>query len=145
MKKPIGTFVASLTFLSLIVLASLTQADDKKPSQGPCVTVAKGGVGESGATSLLHHQSKAKTEKLIVLRNVKTSLCANTGAIAILVINGEPKAHGLITQLKSSIQAPVNPGDHVIAIVHAIPLFNQIVCVRLGELYFEMDECDLVK
>lgn len=115
-----------------------------KHNVGACVTVAKGGVGESGASSLLHHQVTGKLEINMVLRTVNTSLCPNTGAHAMLSVNGEPKAFGDLTAEGASIQANANPGDHVVAIVHAVPLFNDIACVRLGELCVELQQCDFV-
>ena len=109
-----------------------------------CVTVAKGGVGESGASSLLTHTVSGPTSKMIVLRNVGTSLCANTWGVASLFINGVPTASGNISQEGSSIQTEAAPGAHVAAVVHAVPNFNRILCVRLGELSVNLDECDLV-
>ena len=113
---------------------------------GACVAVANGGVGESGASSFLLHKVKAKIKKLMVFKNVKSSLCPNTGAVAMLLVNGIPVASGDITRVGSSIQTPgtVKSGDVVIAIVHTFPNFKQIVCVRLGELSVELRECDLV-
>ncbi len=107
-------------------------------SKGLCQVVGRGGVGESGATCLLHHQVTGDREIIMVVRNVENSLCPNTGAIAVLVVNGNSVAHGT-----GSIQANAKPGDNVIALVHAIPLFNGIACVRLGELYFTLEQCDL--
>ena len=109
-----------------------------------CVPVGKGSVGESGATSLLCHTVGGTTAKIIVLRNTGSSLCPNTGAVALLAVNGIPVAMGNITADPSSIQTEANPGDKVSATVHTIPLFNRVVCVQLGELTFRMDECDLV-
>jgi hypothetical protein len=111
-----------------------------------CVAVAKGGVGESGASSLLVHKLDGKTQKIVVLRNVNSSLCGNTGAVGVLVVNGKPVAQGDITKVGNSIQTPVivGSGDVVAAIVHTIPTFNTIVCIRLGELSFVLNECDLV-
>ena len=111
---------------------------------GACKVVGKGGVGESGATSFVYHTVTGKTEIVMVVRNTGTSLCPNTGAIAVLVVNGVSAAHGVITAAKSSIQVNAKPGDHVIALVHAIPLFNDVNCVRLGELEFSLEQCDLV-
>jgi hypothetical protein len=116
----------------------------KKASKRPCVEVGKGGVGESGASSLITHDVKSEISKLMVLRTVETSLCPNTGAAAMLVVNGAVEASGVITQQGSSIQAEAAPGASVVAIVHTLPLFNDIVCIRLGELSFRLDECDLV-
>ena len=116
---------------------------DRKKS-GPCTAVGHGGVGESGASTLILHQVTGRIQKLMVLRNTETSLCPNTGAIAVLVVNGKPKAYGNITAQGSSIQTTANPGDRVAAIVHTVPLFNEIVCVRLGELTVRLDQCDLV-
>jgi hypothetical protein len=92
---------------------------------------------------LLHHRVTGKREIVMVVRNNKSSLCGNTGAIAVLVVNGEPVKHGKITDKKSSIQASAKPGDHIIALVHTIPLFNTIACIRLGELEFTLEQCDL--
>ena len=112
-------------------------------SKGLCQVVGKGGVGESGATSLLQHQVAGDLEIIMVVRTNETNLCANTGAIAVLVVNGNPVVHGTITDVKSSIQVNAKPGDTVIALVHAIPLFNDIVCARLGELSFTLEQCNL--
>ena len=111
---------------------------------GACEVVGKCGVGESGATCLTHHVVTGSTSKMMVLKNVETSLCPNTGAVAILVVDGAVAAHGVITELGSSIQAEAKPGANVIAITHTIPLFNEIACVRLGELDVELQECELV-
>ena len=117
-----------------------------KSKAGACVAVAEGGVGESGASSFLLHKVKAKIQKLMVLRNVKSDLCANTGAIGMLAVNGTPVAYGDLTRVRSSIQTSgtVKRGDVVVAIVHTVPLFNEIACTRLGELSLVLDECDLV-
>lgn len=115
-------------------------------NSGACVTVAKGGVGESGASSLLVHTVTASLQKVVVLRTVESSLCPNTGAVAMLVVNGIPVAQGDITAVGTAIQPPdtVKAGDVVSAVVHTVPKFNQIACIRLGELNFTLDECDLV-
>jgi hypothetical protein len=109
-----------------------------------CVTVAKGGVGESGASALLTHTVGGPTSKIIILRNVETSLCPNTWGVACLFVNGIPVASGNISVEGSSIQAEAAPGSNVAAVVHTVPNFNRISCVRLGELLVNLDECDLV-
>ncbi len=115
-----------------------------KKNIGPCTTVGKGGVGESGASSSLHHQVTSGPPKNMVVRTTDNSLCQNTGAIAVVVINGQPAAYGNVTETGSSISAEAREGDHVNLIVHTIPLFNDIMCIRLGELEFILDECDFV-
>lgn len=109
-----------------------------------CVTVAKGGVGESGASSFVAHKVGQVTSKMMVVRNVHSDLCGNTGAVATIIVNGVPSTSGLITAQGSTIQAEAPIGAHVALIVHTLPLFNGILCNRLGELYFRLDECDLV-
>src|SRR5690242_2561928 len=111
---------------------------------GPCIAVGKGGVGESGDSTFISHQVTGNIQKLMVLRTTETNLCPNTGAVAVLVVNGDPRAHGNITDQGSSIQTTANPGEWVAAIVHTVPLFNGIACVRLGELSVQLDQCDLV-
>ena len=113
-------------------------------ASGPCIAVGHGGVGESGASTFIAHQVTGTIQKLMVLRTTETSLCGNTGAVAVLVVNGIPRAHGNITAQGSSIQTTANPGEWVAAIVHTVPLFNDIVCKRLGELSVRLDQCDLV-
>lgn len=115
------------------------------PTSSACVTVATGGVGESGASSFLNHTVGGPTSKMIVLRTAGSSLCGNTGAVAVLCINGVPAAAGNMTASGSTIQTEAPVGARVAAIVHTVPLFNSIVCVRLGELSVELDECDLVR
>jgi hypothetical protein len=107
-----------------------------------CVEIARGGVGESGASALLIHQHNEAGQKVAVLRNLETSLCPNTGAVGVLVVNGQPVAQADLTDAGSSIQAAVNQGDVVAAVIQAIPKFNDIVCVRLGELTAVLEECD---
>ena len=115
-------------------------------NQGPCRTVGHGGVGESGASCQINHQvtDTGSGEQLMIIRRTESSLCPNTAAVALLVVNGETRAHGAISGDMSSIQTTANVGDRVSAIVHTVPLFNDIVCVRLGELEFDLDQCDLV-
>jgi hypothetical protein len=111
---------------------------------GACTTVANGGVGESGASSFLLHQVSGASTQVAVLRNVESSLCPNTGAVGVLVVNGQPTAQADISEAGSSIQSEVSPGDVVAAIVHTVPRFNEIACVRLGELSVVLEICDLV-
>jgi len=73
---------------------------------------------------------------------VESSLCPNTGAVAMLVVNGQPVAQGDMTDVGTSIEALVNTGDVVAAVIHTIPKFNDIVCIRLGELSVVLQECD---
>lgn len=109
-----------------------------------CKPVATGGVGESGASSLLSHTVTAKIQKLMVLRTVESSLCPNTGAVGLIAINGVPVATGAMGAKGNTLQAEVRPGDHVAAVVHTVPLFNGVLCVRLGEASVTLDECDFV-
>lgn len=113
-------------------------------TKGACVTVAKGGVGESGASAFLHHKVTSHHSKMMVLRCTDKSLCPNTGAVAMLIVNGVPEASGDITTVGSSIQHEVPAGANVCAVIHTIPLFNEVMCVRLGELNVHLDECELV-
>jgi len=93
---------------------------------------------------LLTHNVNGLIAKMIVLRNTNSSLCANTWGVATLFVNGIPMASGNISQEGSSIQTEAAPGAGVAAVIQAIPNFNRILCVRLGELSVQLDECDLV-
>jgi hypothetical protein len=110
---------------------------------GACKVVAKGGVGESGASSFLSHTVGGSSSMIIVLRTVETSLCPNTGAVGMLVVNGLPVASGALSDLGSVIHAKAASGAHMAAIVHTVPLFNDVNCIRLGELHVTLEECDV--
>lgn len=129
------TFNTALTTQGEELMSELSDA---------CVTVAKGGVGESGGSSLLLHTVAGESSKMMVLRNTNTSLCGNQWGVATLFVNGIPAATGNISEKDSSIQAEAAPGAGVAAVIHAIPNFNKIQCVRLGELSVQLDECELV-
>jgi len=110
-----------------------------------CDVIASGAVGESGASTMLTHSVEAEYSKMIVLRaDEDQSLCPNTGVVAILIINGEVVASDTLSPERDSISYEGMPGDKVVAIVHTIPLFNEIMCVRLGDFNFTLSECDLV-
>lgn len=111
--------------------------------EGLCHTVDSGSVGESGASHLLHHKVTGDRQIIMVVRRCESDLCGNTGAIALLAVNGVPRGLGDITREQSLIQVNANPGDRITAVVHTIPLFNGIVCTRLGELKFRLEQCDL--
>jgi hypothetical protein len=112
---------------------------------GACVTVGKGSVGASGASAQVTHKVGGPTSKIIVLRTVDTSLCPDTGAAALLVVNGIHFTVGRITAKGSSIQTEARPSDQVAAIVHTYPLFNGVTCVWPGELAFILEECQIIK
>lgn len=109
-----------------------------------CTTVATGGVGESGPLSFVTHIVNGPTSKMMVLRAVDTSLCPNTGAAGVLLVDGVPVVSGVISTIGNSIQSEAAAGAHFSAVVHTIPLSNGIVCIRLGELRYTLSECELV-
>ncbi|MGH1542857.1 MAG: hypothetical protein ACRBHB_20730 [Arenicella sp.] len=114
----------------------------KKSNSSLCSVVGSGGVGESGNSRLLHHKVTGPISKLMVVRTTQSNLCPNTGAIAVLTVNGTPVSSGVISDRGGSIQAEAEPGDSVCAIVATVPLFNDIQCIMLGELSFDFEECD---
>jgi hypothetical protein len=104
-------------------------------SQKPLI-VGKGCVGECGNTAKVEYKVKAKINKMITARTVKTSLCPNTGAYAFLFKNGVEVAAGSITKEGAAIRTEAAPGDKIVVYVMRYPLFNEIKCIRLGELNF---------
>ncbi len=108
------------------------------------IVVGKGCVGECGATSTIEYTVKSKIEIMMIVENVKTDLCPNTGAHAWIFVNGREAATGPITNLGSKINAPAKPGSKIIVHVVTYPLFNEIACVRLGELHYNLIQMDLV-
>ncbi|MEM7215502.1 MAG: hypothetical protein AAF423_08165 [Pseudomonadota bacterium] len=105
-----------------------------------CIVVGSAGVGESGASSILQHRIDPGPRRNMIARTADSSLCGNTGVVALLTVNGEPVAHGNLTQVGTSIQAEVRGGDNVALVAHTVPLFNGIVCIRLGEIEISLEE-----
>jgi hypothetical protein len=126
----------------LVVCAALVSAREIV-SQKPLI-VGKGCVGECGKTAKIEYKVKATINKMMIARTVKTSLCPNTGAYAFLFKNGKEVAHGSITKKGASIQTEAAPGDKIVVYVMMYPLFNEIICIRLGELNFVLIQQDLV-
>lgn len=106
--------------------------------------VGKGAVGENGPTAMVNYTVKAKTEIIMIVKTVDTSLCGNTGAFALMFKNGKLVAHGAITDEGAAIQHTANPGDEIVVYVATFPIPNDIVCVRLGDLTFHVIQHDLV-
>ncbi|ETX01410.1 MAG: hypothetical protein ETSY1_07540 [Candidatus Entotheonella factor] len=106
--------------------------------------VGKGAVGENGPTAIVNYTVKAETEIMMLVKTVDTSLCPNTGAFALMFKNGMLVAHGVITDEGASIQNAADPGDDIVVYVATFPIPNEIVCVRLGDLSFNVIQQDLV-
>jgi len=104
--------------------------------------VGKGAVGESGSVATVEYKVKAREKVLMKVSTIETSLCGNTGAFALLFVNGTFQAFGSITDKGDSIQASAAPGDHIVAYVATHPIPNEIVCIRLGDLYFHLIQHD---
>jgi len=139
---PLKSMALLFLLLAIVGLASEHAAQTGEPDAAAPKPVAENAVGERGDSCLLVHRVEGEGKRLVVLRNVRSSLCGNTGAVALLVVNGEPKVHGVLTKVGSSLQVDAGPGDHVVATVHTIPLFNGIECIRLGELHLALDVRD---
>ena len=107
-----------------------------------CHVVAEGGVGESGESSQIYHQVDGDEEGVIVVRTSNSTLCANTGAVSVLLINGQPVNTGMLAA-EGGMQASAIPGDHVVVVVHTVPLFNDTQCVLFGELEYVVRQCRL--
>ncbi len=107
-----------------------------------CFAVATGGVGESGAFSQLIYQVPGKGVNFVVLKTTESSLCPNTGAVGVIVVNGTPETVGDLTKPGSLLKVNVKPNDSVVAIISTVPLFNDIHCIRLGELCVTLSACD---
>lgn len=116
----------------------------KKSLDGLCTVVGTAGIGESGSTFLiLHAIPPESSQKVIVLKNVSSSLCSNQEVIASLIVDGVPVETKTLSALGSSIQVTAKSGSRIAAIAHMVPLFNGSACIRLGEARLELMECEL--
>lgn len=109
-----------------------------------CAPIVSGSVGMSGSFCVLTQTVTGPTAKMIKLVTTQTSLCPNTGANAQLLLNNASVASGEITNPQTTLQTEAQPGDQVTAVISTYPRNNGVVCVQLGELHVELQECDLV-
>ena len=124
--------------------AALISAEGNVPQKDLGLIVGKGCVGECGKKAAIEHKVDAKINKMMIARTAKTSLCPNTGAYAFLFKNGVEVANGRITKEGAAIQTEAAPGDKIVVYVMTYPLFNEIKCIRLGELNFVLIQQDLM-
>jgi hypothetical protein len=101
-----------------------------------CVGECSASVG--GESPIIKYKVDADRSVTMVLRTSGTGLCKNTGVFAFLFKNGKEVANGDITSLGDSIETKASPGDNIVAYCVTYPLFNDIVCVRGGELKFDL-------
>ena len=113
-------------------IAPLTTDNNKSSStsiDGLCCVVSTGGLGESGATAILHHQVFAGGEdKVMVLKTVNSSLCPNQGVIASLIVDGVPVATKTMSEIGSSIQVSAASGSNIVAIAQNGGVFLSNQC-----------------
>lgn len=112
--------------------------------QIPGKVVGKGCVGECGSTATVEYNVAAPTHINMLVKTVESSLCGNTGALAFIFRNGEEVAHGRLTGPGAMLQAEAAPGDQIVVFALTYPIPNEIVCVRQGNLDFEVIQMDFV-
>lgn len=112
--------------------------------KSPCTVIESGSVGEIAESVMLTHQLSSEYSKMLVLRRKESSLCPNTGVIAIVVIDGEVVASGSINSEGSTLTHELQQNETAVVVVRTVPVFNDIVCIQLGELSFDLEECDLI-
>lgn len=106
--------------------------------------VGKGCVGECGKTSTVEYTVESKIEIMMIVENVKTNLCTNTGAYAWMFVNGREVVSGSITRPGSKINYTARPRAQVVVHVTTYPLHNGQTCIVLGELNYTLNQMDLI-
>ena len=78
--------------------------------------------------------------KKITVKIEENSLCPNTGAIGFITGSSVVGLVGpvFITDESTTLSADVATGDNIVLFVTLAPLFNGIVCVRLGTINFHL-------
>ena len=100
--------------------------------------VAQGCIGECGSPVTVPYIVTDEDTKKITVKTVETSLCGNTGAFAFVFRNGKLADQGIITKLGSTLMTKAEKGDNIVVFATLFPLFNGIVCIRLGNLDFHL-------
>lgn len=104
--------------------------------------VAEGCVGECGSTAkIVYVVDNPNSSSVLVnlcLLNAKSSLCPNTGAIAVIYVNNTAIKKVDITKVGSGTTFTAKNKDVVTVVVSTYPINNGIICVRLGELIFDL-------
>lgn len=130
-----------MVFFVCVILVSAEKTDAKKPASeeivgSGCVGQCEGSVGTSATIEYTVESGSKKV--LMIVKAVEVGLCRNTGVYAFLFKNGKEVANGRLANKDDSIQTKAEPGDKIVAYCTTYPLFNGIVCVRGGELKFDL-------
>ncbi|MDJ0704126.1 MAG: hypothetical protein QNJ46_12655 [Leptolyngbyaceae cyanobacterium MO_188.B28] len=105
----------------------------------PKSVVGTGCVGECGNNVTVPYMVPKGISKVAV-KIEENSLCPNTDALAYITGSSIDPLVGpvFITDEGSSLMANVAAGDNIVLYVTLAPLFNGIVCIRLGTLNFHL-------
>ena len=131
------------TGVTLVLLgATSALASVPQEPQRLCQEVGSGRVDPLAPSSMLHHRVTLETEGIVIVRS--TSSLSLDNAVAVLLLNGNPR-ETVMLNTDERPQASAEPGDHVVVIVHVVPLFddsgNRIAWA--GELDYTLDQCQL--
>lgn len=134
------TIFIMMMFAVCTALVSTEQTEPKKPVGEEIV--GTGCVGECGETAgpsaTIEYTVASGSNVLMIVKTVERGLCMDTGVYAFLFKNGKEVANGHINQKGDSIKTKAAPGDKIVAYALTYPLFNGIICIRLGELKFNL-------
>lgn len=103
---------------------------------------AKGRVGESADTSILHIRNERGHTIRAVIRVTAQDLCPSYGAFGTLLVGSEPRISGVnLNDNKMLLEATADAGQDVVLVVHLIRISDE-TCIRLGQTEFELDLAD---
>ena len=104
----------------------------------------EGSVGEASETCVLQLQNNTSETKTVVIHVRASSLCRSHGAFACLVVGAESRASLVdLNDSRMHVTTDAKAGEHVVLVVNVIGLNNQVRCMRLGEIAFELELVDL--
>ncbi|MCU0287377.1 MAG: hypothetical protein MUF15_13410 [Acidobacteria bacterium] len=121
----------------IIVAQAVPQGAGDQIVGSGCVGECDPSVG-GGESATIHYKVEGDRNVTMILRTTGTGLCKDSGVYAFLFRNGKVVANGHITSQGDSIQAKASPGDKIVAYCFIYPLFNDILCIRLGELRVDL-------
>ena len=127
---------AFLSFSSLEGTAQTSISSSNVCKSG--TVVATGCVGACGVPGELGYYVTPASQRAVplCLQNLNSSLCPNTGAFALIYVDGSLVASGVITAVGSSIPFVAQAGSTVKVLVPTFSINNGIQCIWLGNLNF---------
>lgn len=106
----------------------------------PVSMETKGMVGELADTCILQARNDSAEVKQATVSVTRRALCPSHAAFATFIVDGDAIAANVdLNDSRMKLVSEVGAGGHAVLIVRLVELHNGTMCIRLGEIMFELE------